>query len=139
VSKDAGGATVVIRIARWRTTASIVVSCLGLAFHALLILWVSRVVGPEFLASLIADPFSIVMLAIPGLAMLLLLGDSIRQYFWGSSLTLNAEGFRIRTPERRRFVRWSDVKQFRVGRPIDSMYPIVGWDHHDDALSGNPI
>lgn len=140
MSDDEGVALLVIRTARWRTLASIAVSAIGVVVVFGVWGWVASVIGPsETLAVVTADPFSTAMTAFVSLIVLAMLGHSVHRHFRSDTLTLSAQGFRIKMSERSRFVRWSDVKQFRAERPKDSMYAIVGWDHHDDAPSGNPV
>lgn len=53
-------------------------------------------------------------------------------------LVLGDEGLTVRTADRTRFVRWSDIKAFRVEAPRGGGPVVLGWDHHDDALEGAP-
>lgn len=140
MSDAEGVALLVIRTARWRTRASIALSAIGVVVIFGVWVWLASVIGlPETVAVMTADPFITVITGFISLLALSLLGHSIFQHFRSDTLTLSDKGFRIRMPERSRFVRWCDVKQFRVERPKDSMCSVVGWDHHDDALSGNPV
>ncbi|QTC91365.1 hypothetical protein [Brevundimonas goettingensis] len=140
MSDDEGVALLVIRTARWRTLASVVISAIGVVVIFGVWGWVASIIGfRRYLTLLEASPFNAVMTGVIALMGLSLLGHSIYRHFRSDTLILSDKGFRFRMPERARFVRWDDVKQFRVERPKDSMYSVVGWDHHDDALSGNPV
>ncbi len=85
------------------------------------------------------QPFVSTLGLAPLLVVALQLGFSIREIWWGDSLTLERSGFRSHIRGHSRFVRWDDVKQFRVERPVASMHEVVGWDHQDDAFNGNPV
>ncbi len=140
MSDDEGVALLVIRTARWRTLASVATSVIGVVVIFGVLGWVASIVGfQRSLTMMAADPFSAVVTGFISLLALALVGHSVYRHFRSDTLTLSDKGFRIRMPERARFVRWSDVKRFRVERPKDGMYSVVGWDHHDDALGGNPV
>lgn len=130
----------IIRKARWRVYSGIAISALGLLVQTSAYIWVGSIVGlDQAMRFLAGEPFQAVLLAAPLLGTIFLLGSSLAALWRGDFIKLTDKGFSFRLGHRARTVRWADVKQFRFERPSDSMYLSVGWDHQDDAFSGNPV
>ena len=133
------GPTLVIRKAPWRFWVSMGLGAFGLLINVGLLLLLSALAPDEdLLRSLLADPVSAILWSGTLLYPFALMGIALHQRLWGEGISLSPEGLKLRTLNRNRTVRWKDVKQFRVERPLDSPHEIVGWDHHDDAGDGNP-
>jgi len=140
MSENGGPPVTVIRKARWRTFAGVAISAVGLCFLAGIhgFLWVAM--GREvFLDGFREEPFLSALGLVPLVVVALQLGFAIRAIWWGDTITLGRSGFRSHVRGHSRFVRWDEVKQFRVERPAASMHDVVGWDHQDDAFNGNPV
>lgn len=115
-----------------RRTAGIWLGLIGLAvqFAGLGLVW--SVAGFEW-------SFVTLLTCLPVGGALFIIGVSVWGLFFGERLVLSPEGLLIQTEERIRRVHWSQIKQFRIERLPDELYPVIGWDHHDDAVGeGNP-